>query len=242
MVLAALQLGVLTSLIETLQILQNYQPRPGATYTTDADYFHHVIESWKVRDPLRRVADPERWPVDFEEHLTREHAKKLFAKIDPDPIAAASIAQVHAATLKDGTDVVVKIRRPRVEKQFLRDLRLLRVTAWLAVSRESPSAAATGPPDGPWDSAPRPPRSSPRRNAPLEFRRGVEEVAEFQEVTVEEPDRSDDAARAAAEGQAAPGGQRLGRGVHSVITARCGRCDGRLGGASTTDRYQANQA
>ena len=35
-----------------------------------------------MRDPLRRVADPERWPVEFEEHLTDEHAKKLFAKID----------------------------------------------------------------------------------------------------------------------------------------------------------------
>ena len=35
-----------------------------------------------MRDPLRRVADPERWPVEFEEHLTAEHAKKLFAKID----------------------------------------------------------------------------------------------------------------------------------------------------------------
>jgi gamma-glutamyltranspeptidase len=70
-------------LFESLQILEQYQPRAGARVTTDADYFHHVIESWKVRDPVRRVADPERWPVDFAEHLTLEHAKKLFAKIDP---------------------------------------------------------------------------------------------------------------------------------------------------------------
>ena len=70
-------------LFESLQILENYQPRPGARVTTDADYFHHVIESWKVRDPLRRVADPERWPVDFAEHLTPEHARGLFKKIDP---------------------------------------------------------------------------------------------------------------------------------------------------------------
>ena len=57
-------------LFESLQMLENYQPRPGARTTTDADYFHHLIEAWKVRDPLRRVADPERWPVDFAEHLT----------------------------------------------------------------------------------------------------------------------------------------------------------------------------
>jgi gamma-glutamyltranspeptidase len=70
-------------LFESLHVLENYQPRAGARASTDADYLHYLVESWKVRDPLRRVADPERWPVDFEEHLTKDHAKKLFAKIDP---------------------------------------------------------------------------------------------------------------------------------------------------------------
>lgn len=70
-------------LFESLQVLENYQPRTGARTSTDADYLHYVIEAWKVRDPLRRVADPERWPVDFAEHLTDAHAKTLFAKIDP---------------------------------------------------------------------------------------------------------------------------------------------------------------
>ena len=70
-------------LFESLHVLENYQPKPGARASTDPDYLHYLVESWKVRDPLRRVADPERWPVEFEEHLTDEHAKKLFAKIDP---------------------------------------------------------------------------------------------------------------------------------------------------------------
>jgi gamma-glutamyltranspeptidase len=70
-------------LFESLQILENYQPNPGARTTTDPDYFHYALESWKVRDQVRRVADPERWPVDFAEHLTREHAKTRFEKIDP---------------------------------------------------------------------------------------------------------------------------------------------------------------
>jgi gamma-glutamyltranspeptidase/glutathione hydrolase len=69
-------------LFESLHVLENYQPKPGARASTDADYLHYLVEAWKVRDPLRRVADPERWPVDFAEHLTAEHAKKLFAKID----------------------------------------------------------------------------------------------------------------------------------------------------------------
>ena len=51
--------------------------------TSDANYWHPVIEAWKVRDPLRRVADPERWPVDFAEHLQPDHAARLFRQIDP---------------------------------------------------------------------------------------------------------------------------------------------------------------
>lgn len=70
-------------LFESLHVLEQYTPRPGARLATDADYFHHLIEAWKVRDPLRRVADPEHWPVDYEEHLTAAHAKMLFGKIDP---------------------------------------------------------------------------------------------------------------------------------------------------------------
>jgi gamma-glutamyltranspeptidase len=69
-------------LFESLHVLEQYTPKPGARLSTDADYFHYLLEAWKVRDPLRRVADPERWPVDFEEHLTDAHARTLFAKID----------------------------------------------------------------------------------------------------------------------------------------------------------------
>ncbi len=71
------------SLIETLQILQNYQPRPGATYTTDADYLHHVIEAWKVRDQSGRIADPALFAVDLGPHLDAQHAAALFKRIDP---------------------------------------------------------------------------------------------------------------------------------------------------------------
>ena len=45
------------------------RPRRARGAATDADYLHYLIEAWKVRDPLRRVADPERWPVDVDRHL-----------------------------------------------------------------------------------------------------------------------------------------------------------------------------
>lgn len=70
-------------LFESLHILEQYQPRARARASTDADYFHYVLEAWKVRDQIRRVADPERWDVEFEEHLTDAHAKSRFEKIDP---------------------------------------------------------------------------------------------------------------------------------------------------------------
>ncbi|WP_096699078.1 AarF/ABC1/UbiB kinase family protein [Polaromonas sp. AER18D-145] len=51
--------------------------------------------------------------------------EEVFARFDTEPVAAASIAQVHRAQLKDGTEVVVKIRRPGITAVIEADLRLL---------------------------------------------------------------------------------------------------------------------
>lgn len=50
---------------------------------------------------------------------------EVFAEIDSVPLAAASVAQVHAATLLTGEDVVVKIQRPRARAQVTTDLDIL---------------------------------------------------------------------------------------------------------------------
>jgi ubiquinone biosynthesis protein len=49
----------------------------------------------------------------------------LFASFDREPLASASIGQVHAARLKDGRDVVVKVRKPGVEELVETDLDIL---------------------------------------------------------------------------------------------------------------------
>jgi ubiquinone biosynthesis protein len=49
----------------------------------------------------------------------------VFARFDAEPLAAASIAQVHRAQLQDGTEVVVKVRRPHIVDTVEADLRLL---------------------------------------------------------------------------------------------------------------------
>ena len=56
----------------------------------------------------------------------------VFARFDIEPLAAASIAQVHRAQLKDGTEVVVKIRRPGIVEVIEADLRLLERAAGVA--------------------------------------------------------------------------------------------------------------
>lgn len=53
---------------------------------------------------------------------------ELFATFDEMPLAAASISQVHRARLRDGTEVIVKVRRPDIRRQVAQDMRLLRLT------------------------------------------------------------------------------------------------------------------
>jgi len=57
---------------------------------------------------------------------------EIFASFEHTPLAAASIAQVHSATLNDGKDVVVKILRPGMRGLIERDLEVLEALAYLA--------------------------------------------------------------------------------------------------------------
>lgn len=78
------------------------------------------------------------------EELGRDPAE-VFAWIDETPIAAASIAQVHAATLRTGEEVVVKVQRPSVATLVERDLRVMSWIAPLLIGR-IPIAALANPP------------------------------------------------------------------------------------------------
>jgi ubiquinone biosynthesis protein len=69
----------------------------------------------------------------------------VFRTIDREPLAAASIAQVHAATLVSGEEVVVKVQRPQVSDLVHRDLRVMSWVAPHLVGR-IPIAALANPP------------------------------------------------------------------------------------------------
>ena len=71
------------SMLEALQILSHYDATPGVTAAADADYWHHAIEAWKVRDRITRIADPAHWTIDFDHHLQPTHAGDLFRRIQP---------------------------------------------------------------------------------------------------------------------------------------------------------------
>lgn len=73
------------------------------------------------------------------EEALGEPPETAFAQFDVAPLAAASMAQVHRATLHDGRQVVLKIRRPGIRPRMEADLRLI---AQLAVIVEAASADA----------------------------------------------------------------------------------------------------
>src|SRR5262245_20078043 len=70
---------------------------------------------------------------------------RAFASFDEQPIAAASIAQVHAARLPGGEEVVVKVQRPSVARLVRRDIEAMAWIAPLLVGR-IPVAALGNPP------------------------------------------------------------------------------------------------
>ncbi|RAR63581.1 MULTISPECIES: ubiquinone biosynthesis regulatory protein kinase UbiB [Halomonadaceae] len=89
-----------------------------------------------IADELRRLQDQvPPFPGDQAAALVEEELEcpldEAFAHFDKTPLASASIAQVHAARLPDGQEVVVKIIRPGIERVMRQDMSLLYAAARL---------------------------------------------------------------------------------------------------------------
>jgi len=69
---------------------------------------------------------------DIIEAALGEPVSEVFASFDTKPLASASIAQVHPATLHDGREAVVNVVRPGIGKQLRKDIDLLKAIAQLA--------------------------------------------------------------------------------------------------------------
>ncbi|HYG56390.1 MAG TPA: AarF/UbiB family protein [Burkholderiales bacterium] len=74
----------------------------------------------------------------IEKILAEELGERLaqgFSSIDPQPLAAASLAQVHRATLRNGREVVIKVQRPGIRNEVMADLEVLGRSARFMQSR-----------------------------------------------------------------------------------------------------------
>ncbi len=92
-----------------------------------------IVELRKLQD------DVSPFPIEDVERVVREELglsiEQAFVEFDERPVAAASIGQVHRATLPNGAEVVVKVQRPSAPRQIESDLRLMASAARVASER-----------------------------------------------------------------------------------------------------------
>ena len=87
-----------------------------------------------IADELAKLQDsvpPEPWPA-IEAALRAAYGRapdEIFASFEREPIASASVAQVHFATLRDGREAAVKILRPGIARVIAEDVALLHTLA-----------------------------------------------------------------------------------------------------------------
>jgi len=83
----------------------------------------YIVELARLQDTVPPAPwEPVRVQIESELEAPPE---ELFAAFDPVPVAAASLSQVHNATLPDGSEVVVKVQRPNIEATIETDLEIL---------------------------------------------------------------------------------------------------------------------
>ncbi|MFA9401184.1 MAG: AarF/UbiB family protein, partial [Acidobacteriota bacterium] len=86
-----------------------------------------------IEELSRLQSDAPPFPVDEVERAIESDLgappRELYQGFDPAPLAAASLAQVHRATLDDGRPVAVKVQRPNIQRQLQADVRILARTA-----------------------------------------------------------------------------------------------------------------
>lgn len=127
--------GRTTSEVSVPKVLRTLFEKLGATYIKLGQFVassptlfpkDYVLEFQKCldkTDPLewriiKRVIEQELGPI-----------SKTFSFVDPKPLASASIAQVHAATLKTGEEVVIKVQKPGIDGSLKADLGFIYVTS-----------------------------------------------------------------------------------------------------------------
>ena len=121
------------------QVLEELGPtfiKLGQILATRVDLFspQYIAEFEKLQDEAPPI--PFSDLIDQLEEDVGGSIDDIFRNLDRQPLAAASLAQVHKADLSDGTTVILKIRRPGVRKIIETDLRLLHRLAEIAEAED----------------------------------------------------------------------------------------------------------
>jgi ubiquinone biosynthesis protein len=117
------------SLADDLEAMGPTYIKLGQMLSTRVD----LISPAYVEALSRLQDDVEPFPFEqVEQTVTNELGVRLstiFPGFDPTPLAAASLGQVHRATLRDGREVVVKVQRPGIRERIVEDMEVLRELA-----------------------------------------------------------------------------------------------------------------
>ena len=96
------------------QILSTRRDLLPTDYADELAKLQDRVPPFPAQDAITRIETREGKPIG-----------EVFAAFEEQPVASASLAQVHKATLADGADVVVKVLRPGIETVMQKDLKLL---------------------------------------------------------------------------------------------------------------------
>ena len=117
--------GSADNLADDLEALGPTFVKVGQLLSTRAD----LLSPQALRSLSRLQDDVTPFPFeDVDRTVTEElgiRISKAFSRFDPEPIAAASLGQVHRAALRDGREVAVKVQRPGIREQMLKDMETL---------------------------------------------------------------------------------------------------------------------
>lgn len=113
-----------TTFVKVGQILSTRTDILPPDYTQELTKLQNSLQPLPLDVVKKVIADEVHRPVE-----------EIFASFEPQALGVASIGQAHAATLRDGTEVVVKVQKPGVMEQVIVDIDILRQVAATAAQR-----------------------------------------------------------------------------------------------------------